>query len=564
MKAQNHATAGTKRPPHLDTPAIHTPRKENGHLLLATIAINVLSLALPIMTLQVYDRVLPNPDSGTLPILMMGVCIAIACETCLRLARAWMMGWSGAVYEQNLSTKAMQHILNADIARSKQTGIGEFLHRLTAIGRIKDFENGYVLVTIIEIAFIPVFLGMVVYIAPTLALVPLTLLALFVVVSVYQGRKLQTALDLREKRDDRRYDYLIECLKGIHTLKAFALENLFNRRYEFLQEKSGLASFHTAEASTVAFNFGTMISHLMMVAVMTAGALAAIAGHVTTGALIATLLLSGRLMQPAQRGLSLWTRYQDVTLARRKVNEIFSQPQLKTPLVQNLPAPAGYITVRQLYFGKKLQDISFDLVPGDVISIRGRSGAGKTTLLEMLAGLYPPDKGEILIDGQDMRHYPPEEMSRHIGYIATDGVIFHGTIRDNMTRFGTINEAAAQTIARRLHIDRDVALLPAGFDTMLHPQGGDQVPPGLRQRIAMTRILASHPKIILFDEADRALDREGYTLVFSLLAQISRHTAIILVSDDANITALARKHYVLEDSHLHLADAVDMSERKAV
>lgn len=268
-------------------------------------------------------------------------------------------------------------------------------------------------------------------------------------------------------------------------------------------------------------------------------------------------------MQPAQRGLSLWTRYQDVTLARRKVNEIFSMPQLKTTEPQNLPAPAGYMTVRQLHFGNKLKNISFDLVPGDVISIRGRSGAGKTTLLEMLAGLYPPDKGEILTDGHDMRHYPPEELSRHVGYIATDGVIFHGTIRDNMTRFGTINESAAQEIARRLQIDRDVALLPSGFDTMLHPQGGDQVPPGLRQRIAMTRILASHPKIILFDEADRALDREGYTLVFSLLAQISRHTAMVLISDDANITALARKHYILEDGHLRTASAADMPARKA-
>lgn len=278
MTKRQHATAGTKRPSRVHTPAGQAIRKEYGHLLLATIAINLLSLALPIMTLQVYDRVLPNPDSGTLPVLMIGVCVAIACETCLRLARAWMMGWGGAVYEHHLSTQAMQHILHADVARSKQTGIGEFLHRLTAIGRIKDFENGYVLVTITELAFIPVFLAMIVYIAPTLALVPLGLLALFVGVSVFQGRKLQTALDLREKADDRRYDYLIECLKGIHTLKSFALESLFSRRYEYLQEKSGLASFHTAEASTVAFNFGTMISHLMMVAVMTAGALAAIAG----------------------------------------------------------------------------------------------------------------------------------------------------------------------------------------------------------------------------------------------------------------------------------------------
>jgi len=518
---------------------------EKGHLLCATIAINLLSLALPIMTLQVYDRILPNPESGTLPVLIAIVSLAVCCETLLRLARAWMMGWSGAVYEHKLSEAAMQRILAADVSRSAPCGVGEFLHRLTAIGKVKEFENGYVLVTLTELAFIPVFLALIAYIAPALVIVPAVLLAVFVAVSAWQGKRLQHAMEERDRRDDKRYDFLIECLKGIHTLKAFALESLFTRRYEHLQEESGKASFKTAEASTAAFNFGTMISHLMMAAVMTVGAMAAISGHVTTGALIASLQLSGRLMQPAQRGLSLWARYQEIAIAQRKIAGIFKMPRLKTAPAASLPAPTGYLSVQSISCRKIFRDVSLDLSPGDTVAIRGASGSGKTMLMEMLAGLYPPDSGTVLIDGLDIGSYPAEELSRHIGYIATDGAIFHGTIRDNITRFGTISEAAALDIARRLHVDRDVALLPSGFDTILQPQGGDQVPPGLRQRIAMTRILAARPKIILFDESDRALDRDGYNLVFSLLAQISLHTAIVLVTDDANLTALAKRRYRL-------------------
>jgi len=525
---------------------------ERGHLFCATVAINLLSLALPIMTLQVYDRILPNPESGTLPVLIALVSLAVCCETLLRLARAWMMGWSGAVYEHKLSEAAMQRILAADVSRSAPCGVAEFLHRLTAIGKVKEFENGYVLVTLTELAFIPVFLALIAYIAPPLVMVPAVLLAVFVAVSAWQGKRLQRAMEDRDRRDDKRYDFLIECLKGIHSLKAFALENLFTRRYEHLQEESGKASFRTAEASTAAFNFGTMISHLMMAAVMTVGAMAAVSGHVTTGALIASLQLSGRLMQPAQRGLSLWARYQEIAIARRKIAGIFKMPKLAAipASAAALPAPTGYLSVQSIACRRIFSDISLDLVPGDCVAIRGASGSGKTMLMEMLAGLYPPDSGTILVDGLDIRSYPPEELSRHIGYIATDGTIFHGTIRDNMTRFGTISEAAALDIARRLHVDREVALLPSGFDTILQPQGGDQVPPGLRQRIAMTRVLAAHPKIVLFDESDRALDRDGYNLVFGLLAQISRHTAIVLVTDDANLTALAKRRYLLADGKL--------------
>ena len=383
-------------------------RVESEHLFCATLAINFLSLALPIMTLQVYDRILPNPDSGTLPVLIVLVSFAIFCETLLRLARAWMMGWSGAVYEHRLSEAAMQRILSADVSRSKPCGVGEFLHRLTAIGKLKDFENGYVLVTVTELAFIPVFLCVIAYIALPLVFVPLVLLLAFIAVSAYQGKRLQRAMDQRDQRDDKRYDFLIECLKGIHSLKAFALESLFTRRYEHLQEESGRASFKTAEASTAAFNFGTMISHLMMAAVMTAGATAAIAGYVTTGALIATLQLSGRLMQPAQRGLSLWARYQEMSLAQKKIAAIFSMPRLKTTPATELPAPTGYLSVQSLTCRKTLSQISLDLVPGDAIAIRGASGSGKTMLMEMLAGLYPPDSGKILIDGTDISTFPPE------------------------------------------------------------------------------------------------------------------------------------------------------------
>src|SRR5690606_15189820 len=173
-----------------------------------------------------------NPESGTLPVLIMIVSLAICCETLLRLARAWMMGWSGAVYEHKLSETAMQRILAADVSRSAPCGVGEFLHRLTAIGKVKEFENGYVLVTMTELAFIPVFLAVIAYIALPLVIVPVALLAIFVAVSVWQGKRLQRAMDERDRRDDKRYDFLIECLKGIHTLKAFALESLFARRYE--------------------------------------------------------------------------------------------------------------------------------------------------------------------------------------------------------------------------------------------------------------------------------------------------------------------------------------------
>lgn len=525
-------------------------RPNTAYLVLGTVALNILSLALPVMTLQVYDRILPNPDSGTLPILMAGVLVAILLETALRLARAAMMGWNGAVFEHQLSSRAMEHMLQADTARMERTGVGAFLHRMGAIVRLKDFESGYVAVTLLETAFIPLFIALIFYIAKPLAAIPACLLLVFVFISAIQGKRLQRELARRDHVDDKRYDFMIECLKGIHTVKAFALENLLSRRYEALQEKSGLASFRAAEASAASFNTGTMLSHVMMAAIMSVGAVYALSGHITTGALIATLQLSGRLMQPAQRTLALWARYQDAVLSRRKIDTIFSTPRHTQQTKTEYPAVSGQLSISNLNFRDLLKDINLTVAPGETISISGAVGAGKTSLMEIIAGLYPPDSGKVSIDGMDVTDYAPAELARHVGYMESGGDIFRGSIRDNITRFGTVNETAAQEIARLLHVDRDVARLPSGFDTPLQPDGIGAVPPGLRQRIALCRVLTLKPKIILFDEADRGLDREGYNLVFSLLGKLSRRTAMIIVSDDANLTALAQRHYTLENGTL--------------
>lgn len=541
-------------------------KTEKLHLVLSTAALCVLSLALPIMTLQVYDRILPNPDSGTLPVLMALVAGAVVLETCLRLARAWLIGWKGAVYEQAMATAAVQHILAADVATAGKYGTGGFLNRLASIGKLKDFYDGYALVTIVEALFVPVFLGVIFYIAPALTLIPLALLLVFMGLMAAQGRTLRTQLQAREQTDDRRYNFIIECLKGVHTLKSFALERLMTRRYETLQEKSGLASFHAAENSIRTFNAGTTLSHVMMAATMTVGAVLAIHGQITMGALVATLQLSGRLMQPVQRGLVLWAKYQDFHVAKKNVEAIFALPRTHKSAgtaQTTVPPTAGYVSVRNVSYGTALKDVSFELAPGDVISIGGSGRKGRAELLEILAGLYPPESGDIIIDGADISSYTPEALAHHVGYMATEGVVFRGTIRDNITRFGQVSEAQAREVAGFLAVDQDVARLPMGFDTLLQADSADRTPPGLRQRIAMTRVLATRPHVILFDEADRALDRAGYNLAFSMLARLSRRTAMILVSDDANITALAARHYDIDEDGRMVETAAQNLRRAA-
>lgn len=527
-------------------------------LLLATLSINILSLALPVMTLQVYDRVLPNPGTGTLSVLVIGVCVAIILEAALRLARSYVIGRTGSAYEHRMACIAMGRILNADLSRIGSYGIGEHLHRMASVSKLKDFYNGYALTVISELLFVFLFLGLIIYIGQELAFVPALILSGFIFISLWRGHCLRRALRAREDVDDKRFNFLIETLEGVHTLKAFALEKFFERRYEALEENSSFENYKVTQETAGTFNTGAIFSHLMVISVISVGAWFVLEGMLTTGGLIATLLLAGRMMQPVQKALTLWARYQDYVLARERMEDLFATPQreVQPRASQNLILPNGVAEISHLSFkhhGQEnflLRDINLKINRGDVLLVSGSHGAGKTSLLNLLAGIYPPTEGQITIDGENINSYSSEDLVNHVGYIRSLPLIFRGTIRDNVTCFGNVAEDSAKDIVSLLGVYDDVAKLPGGFDTFLNGNSTDNIPLGLKQRIAMARVLALKPRLILFDNADRSLDKDGYAAIYSLLAKVKGRASMVLVSDDRNLCALANRHYVLKDGRL--------------
>lgn len=521
-------------------------------IFLASMAINVLSLAVPVMTLQVYDRILPNSGSGTLPVLVSGVCIAIMLEAILRLARSHTIGWNGAAYEHRVGCNALQHFLGTDLSKLGSINLGEQTNRMAAIGKLKDFYNGNIITTVSELLFVPVFLALIYYIAGPLVMVPSLILISFMGVSIFQGRELRKSMNERDQSDDMRYDFLIESLEGIHTIKSFALENTFSRRYEALEKGSTLANYRLTNIMSSVFNAGTVFSHIMVATVVLTGALWTLEGHLTTGGLIATILLSGRIMQPVQRGLALWARYQDFAISRSKVESIFDSPQHIVAANEAEIDRQGSLRLENLSFRYSedaqwlLQNVNLELAPKEYVLLDSNHSEAKTALLKIISGIYPPSHGRVIIDGNDVQRFAPEQLIHHIAYMQADGLIFRGTIRDNLTCFGQIDEAQAREVSGLLKINQEIAKLPSGFETILEGNQTDNVTPGLKQRITMARSLATKPRLILFDQADRSLDHAGYNIIYRLLAQLKGKATVLMISDDENIRSLADRVVTLD------------------
>jgi len=539
------------------------------HLVLSSLIINVLALAMPLMMLQTYDRILPNHGYGTLTLLIAGVTCALLLEMGLRLARSHLTGWAGAVFEHKTGCGALRHLLQADMQEIARQGSGSYLQKLSSIGRLRGFYSGQALVTLIDLPFVLTFLVLIAYIAGTLVLVPLALLAAFCLVAWRIGMTLKREVRDQDFSGKIRYNFLIETLSGIHTIKALGLERFFLRRSERLQNRMSICHFRVSLSNNVASNLGMLFSRIMTVAVVSFGSLLVIDGKMGTGGLAACILLSGRIMQPVQRALGLWTRFQSFFIDKQELSEIFALPVISRGNGQVVEV-RGDLLLDNLAFrfrGQEkdlLKDVNLQLRAGQSISLTGGSGSGKTTLLYLMAGLLSPTGGRLHVDGLAPDRMPPAMLAEHVGYLPEKGEVFVGTIRENLTFFGTVPEEDAMTAARKLGIDQAVALLPEGYETMLSDRVTDPIPPGIKQRIAIARILANKPRIILFNNADRGLDRNGYNCLFTLLGRLKSRTVQVIISDDHNILRLADREFSLSDGRLRETAPADSKKHSVL
>jgi len=555
--------AKKKQKSHIPADTLIDQTGNNFYLMLSTLVINLLALAMPIMMLQTYDRILPSHGVGTLVLLISGVLCAVVLEVGLRLARSYLTGWSGAVFEHKTACAAMAHLLNSDVQKFEQQGAGAYIQKMAAISRLRSFYSGQALMTMVDLPFVLTFLFLIAYIGGDIVFVPLVLFSLFCIVSWIVGMRLKEEVREQDFSDKIRYNFLIETLTGIHSIKSQGLEKFFFRRNDRLQSRISSAHFQVALSNNIALSCGMLFGQIMTVSVVSYGAIKVLNGDMGTGGLAACLLLSGRVMQPVQRALGLWTRFQSFFIDRQELEDIFALPVSSHRETEAMMPPTGLIAIRNMTFGYSkekpaiFKNLNLSLKTGQSISVIGEQGSGRSTLLHLIAGLYAPTKGNISIDGADPAKVNPVALASHIGYLPEKGAIFQGTVMENLTFFGTIPEEDALTAATHLGVTEAVALLPNGFKTTLSDSVTDPMPPGLKQRIAIARALAARPRIILFNNADRSLDRNGYNLVFKVLGRIKKNTTLIIVSDDRNILRLADREFYIVDGILQESAPVD-------
>jgi len=410
-------------------------------VLLASLFINLTTLALPLVILQVYDRILPNQATDTFSLLVFGLLVAAVLDGVLRVARSAILTWKGVQYEHTESIHSIESVVHADLVKFEGNSIGSYLDKMEGLKKVREFYSGQSILMLVDLPFVLLFLSLIFLFAGKMVLIPVIVIVIFIAVSYFTGKQLKDALEQRSSADQRRQNFLIETLQGIHTVKAMAMEALMLRRYERLQAQSAASVYEVSRINSVVSGLGATFSQVVMISFVGIGSIFVVSGELTIGALAAGTMLSGRVLQPALKAMGLWTQLQAVHIAGDKVNEILTLPhealkEHSQPITLN-----GDITLNDVHFQHEgsdvelLSGVSIHIKSGEAIGIFGENGVGKTTLINLIMGFVNPTQGEVLLNDKNIQTLDGSSVRAQIALMPQQGTIYDRTILDNLTLF---------------------------------------------------------------------------------------------------------------------------------
>ena len=523
-------------------------------LLVGSLLANILALALPLAILQIMDRVIVNQSMSTLSFLAMGLFAAMILEALLRGVNGIVTSWLGARFEHRATMAALKHLFQVPLRHFLRQEPSAYAEKLRAASQVASFYSGQSLLLLLDLPFALIFLAVIYLIAGNLVLIPATLLLLFSLLTLHFGRSIRDHLNTRNINDDRRSGFLFEVISGIHSVKTMMMEKLMLRRYEMLQRSNAEQGQELTRSSALANSLGSFFSQIMIVSVIFAGAWKVIDGDMTPGALAACLMLSVRSLTPLRRGLNYWTRYQAFITADRRLRDLMTLPIEVQAGKDTLPSVRQGLELRdiELGYGSKqiFSGLNLAIPAGACIAIRGESGTGKSILLNLLSGMEQPDRGEVLIDGRPLTDFAMDSFHRRIALLPQTGTVVTGTILDNLTMFDNSLTDRALAVAKELGLDTIVAGMKFGYETRLGENASENLAMGARQLITIVRALSRDPDVILFDEANIALDMEGDRILREYLERAKGSRTLVLVTHRPSLLSLADQHYEISGGQL--------------
>ena len=533
-------------------PSVIKYRKLLGEVLLISLVLQLVGLVTPLFFQVVMDKVLVNHAMKTLNVIAVGLLLATVFEALLTGIRTYVFSQTSSKIDVELGARLFRHLLHLPLSYFQSRRVGDSVARIRELENIRSFLTGNAMTLLLDLLFSGIFFIVMLKYSPQLTLIVVCSLPVYIALSIVFTPLLRERLNDKFNKSAENQSFLVETLSGIDTVKAMAVEPRWQQKWEKQLAAYVSAGLSTNNISMLASGGVTLVSKLVTAAIMWLGATLVVEGKLTVGQLIAFNMLSAQISNPILRLAQLWNDFQQIGISMVRLGDILNARTEVVGQKTRIPRLAGAIEFDQVSFRYRpdtpevIRSIHIAFQPGEVIGIVGRSGSGKSTLTKLIQRLYLPDRGRVLIDGQDIGIVDATSLRQQIGVVLQENTLFSRSIRDNIALSSPSSSIELIIeVAKLAGAHEFICELPEGYDTKVG-EHGTGLSGGQRQRIAIARALLTNPRILIFDEATSALDYESEKVIQDNMRRICAGRTVLIIAHRLSAVRDANRIVVLD------------------
>lgn len=515
---------------------------------------NLLYLALPLYTYQVYGRVMVSQSQATLWVLTAVTLFVFVVSSAIDDFRARILINYGVALDQRVSGRVFAALFDAAVRGEP----GARAQALRDLDQFRQTVTGIGAAAIFDVPWIPVFLGVLFIVDPLVGFVTLAGALILFALAWAQARASQPALRDANEAALKSYAFTDAALRNGEVVRAMGMLPTLGgawARHRAVTIERGAA------ASEIANTYNDIIKTVRLsiqVLIIAVGAYLILRGQIHSGMLFANMILASRALQPIEKIVGTWEPLNNMVRAHERLQTLLTKAEPPPPATA-LPRPSGRLSVEGVSFAPPgasklvLAGVHFAVEPGEVVGVIGPSGAGKSTLARLLVGTWRPQQGAVRLDGADVFKWDRAEFGRYVGYLPQDTELFAGSVRDNIARFrDDVSDEAVVQAARLAGVHDLILRMPAGYDTEVG-EGGVILSVGQRQRVGLARAMLGDPALVVLDEPNANLDADGEdALVRAIDALKAAGTTLVVISHRPGVFRSADKILVLREGRVEM------------
>ncbi|MEM7468677.1 MAG: type I secretion system permease/ATPase [Pseudomonadota bacterium] len=516
--------------------------------------INLLMLTAPLYMLQVFDRVLTSQSIDTLIVLSIMAVVALMTFAALETIRSFSLAKIGKWFDAQLG----ETLLQMNVRRSLANRDSASIQSLRDLNQVKTVIGGNALVPVMDAPWVPLFLGVIFLLHPSLGLLALAAAITLFVLAVINELVTRKHLKAASSAQVQAHAEADAAARNADVIEAMGMFHTVANRWSKSQETAEKMQSRAAARNDSIGALSKFIRMIVQTGMLGLGAWLVIQQQLSPGGMVAGTILLGRALAPIDQAISSWKSLVNARHAYHRIKSLFEHDAYPGETM-TLPRPQGTVTCEGISYRHQadgeptLKNISFELPAAHVLGVVGPSAAGKTTLGRLLVGNLKPTVGSVRLDGNDIFNWSSADRGQYIGYLPQDIELFAGTVRENIARLG---QGAADDViaaAELADVHEMILRLPQGYETQIG-EHGSVLSAGQRQRIGLARALYGDPALVVLDEPNSNLDHAGLNSLIHLFKVLkSRGTTVVVIAHQPQIIRHVDALIVVNEGQLQMS-----------